>query len=119
MNKNGYQILRLGLGITFIWIAVLILRDPLLWSSFLPSSIQSILPIAPELFMQATAVLDILLGVFLIANKFTKIVAVIAVLHLLGLVFSLGFGDLSARDFGLMMMAVAIFVQASEEGKMV
>jgi hypothetical protein len=112
MNQRAYTVLRIGLGITFIWIAALIWREPELWASFMPISLQDSLPILAGTFMKGVAVMDFLIGLLLVLNVYTWIVAGLAVLHLFGLVFMLGLGDLSARDFGLLTAALAVFIHA-------
>jgi len=112
MNNQAYKILRWGVAITFIWIAVLIFRAPDLWLGFMPLWMADSLAFLPFNPMYLAAGFDLLVGIFLIANRYTMIVSTLAALHLLGLVFMLGFGDISARDFGLMAATIAIFVQA-------
>jgi len=114
MNKYASTVLRMGLGLAFLWIALLIWRDPVLWAGFLPIWLQDILPVSSGAFMQGVAVFDAVVGFFLVLNRFTRIVSALAALHLLGLVLTLGFNDIAARDFGLMAASVAVFFDASQ-----
>lgn len=117
MNQVSYRILRIGLGITFIWIADLIWKDPELWSGFLPQWLQTASISSPVVAMQAIAVIDFFIGLFLIFNLFPVIVSAIAAIHLFGLVLTFGLTDLGARDFGLFAAALAIFFHAKSNRK--
>lgn len=105
------HILRLGLGITFVLTGILILKDDDKWAHMVPdwfsryvSSVRS--------FMIATALFDLAVGGWLISGYLTSLAAVVAAIHLLGVLIATGrhtFHE-TYRDIGLLFMAVALAV---------
>jgi uncharacterized membrane protein YphA (DoxX/SURF4 family) len=105
--QTARHILRIGLGITFLWIGLLIFRDPEGWTGFLRPWVANLLP-APREAIQLTAVFDFLLGVFLLANFFTTLAAALAAIHLLLVLIVSGINDITVRDIGLLAAALAL-----------
>jgi len=68
MNKLSFHILRVGLGITFLWIGFMIFKDPVSWEGFIKPWVKNLLPVPAEKIMFNTAILDIAVGAFLIIN---------------------------------------------------
>ena len=72
MNKTSFHILRIGLAVTFLWIGVLILRNPEAWGGYMRPWAAGLLPIPLAQAMTGTAILDIIIGVFLLINLTNK-----------------------------------------------
>ena len=110
MAKYAYHVLHIGLGITILWMGILIWQSPALFGSFLqPAMLERISNI--EAMMQVVAVFDIILGILLIVGFWSWLFASIAALHLLGIIIGIGgFSDIVARDFGLMLAAVSLAI---------
>ena len=68
MNKISFHILRIGLAVTFLWIGVLILRNPEAWGEYMRPWAAGLLPVPVTQVMIGTAILDIIIGVFLLIN---------------------------------------------------
>lgn len=116
MIKKRYalHILRIGLAVTFVWIGVLIFRDPVSWGGYLlPWAVQAI-PIPIDQFMVGVAVFDMLAGLFLLFNLFTPYVAFLATLHLIGVLVGSGINAVTVRDIGLLFAAFSLFVYTSK-----
>lgn len=102
----SYWLLRVGLGLVFAWIGVDILRHPETWLGFVPSTLP--LGITREVGLKLNGVLDVALGLFLIADKFPKITAAVASLHLVGILATQGINAVIIRDVGLLGAALAL-----------
>ncbi len=107
-QKIAYHILRVTLGITFIWVSVMIFQEPVLWSGFIDPWVENLIPIELETMMKITAGLDLLIGLLLIADKWTWIVSLIASLHLLTILIGSSIDTITVRDIGLLGAAVAL-----------
>ena len=99
--------LQLGLGITFTWIGVDIVRHPDLWIGYVPPELP--LGIERALALKINGAADILLGIFLIIGIWRKPVATLAALHLLAILFFQGIDAVLIRDFGLLGATLALF----------
>ncbi len=104
-------ILRIGLGITFALTGVLILKDDDKWTHMVPDWFAKYLPSARS-FMITTAVGDIFLGAWILSGYFTGIAALLAALHLAGVLIVSGKKEFHEvyRDIGLLFACVALAV---------
>ena len=64
MKRASSHILRVGLAFTFLWIGVLILKNPEAWGGYLRPWAAGLLPIPLAQAMMGTAILDIAIGTF-------------------------------------------------------
>lgn len=108
MKNSAIHILRVGLGITFLWIAVLILYQPEGWGRLIQPWALSLLPVSLKTAMIQTAILDILVGFFLLIDRFTLIAAGLAFLHLITVITTVGINAGTVRDIGLAASALAL-----------
>lgn len=117
-NKLSFLTLRIGLGITFLWIGILILKDPVGWGAMAAPKIQNLLPISIKTIMINTAVLDIVIGIFLINNFFPFLIwlaASIGTLHLTMVLIITGIDAITVRDIGLLGGTAAISIKTWPE----
>jgi uncharacterized membrane protein YphA (DoxX/SURF4 family) len=107
LNKNiAPVILRYGLSLVFIWFGINQLLNPSNFLGYLPNFIFS--SDYASTFVIINGLFEIILSLFLIAGKFTRIVAFILSLHLIGIIFELGYGEVAIRDFGLLVATLSI-----------
>lgn len=104
----SYLVLRIGLGLVFLWIGIDILRHPELWIEFVPQALPFGIP--REVGLQINGFLDVLLGVLLIVRILPKIAAAVAALYLAGILITQGVNAVLIRDVGLLACALALLV---------
>ncbi len=115
MKRISYHISRIGLGITFLWIGVLIFRDPIAWGSYLQPWAANLLPIPIAQAMMGTAVLDIAVGVLLLLDIFVWFVAFVGALHILSVLVVSGVTDITVRDIAILYCATALSIETVPE----
>ncbi len=103
---TSHWLLRLGLGATFLWIGIDIIRHPSTWLGYLPESLP--FGLARETALQINGVVDAALGVLFIINRFPRSTALLATLHLAGILIFYGIDAVTIRDVGLFGMALAL-----------
>lgn len=103
----SYFVLRVGLGLTFLWIGIDILRHPDVWLGYLPASLPFGIP--REVGLKLNGVFDVGLGLLMIIRMFPKIVAALAAIHLIGILVSYGLDAVTVRDVGLLGGVLALF----------
>ena len=108
-SSVAYHILRIGLGITFLWIGVLIFRSPEFWGGFLQPWAIDLLPVPLHEAMIGTAIVDILIGVAILINIGVWIAALIGSIHLAVILATTGITEITVRDIGLLGGMVALF----------
>lgn len=112
MNKTSFHILRVGLAITFLWIGILILKDPQAWGGYIAPWVADLLPMPVEQAMMGTAVLDIVVGIFLLVGSFIWIASGVAALHLISVIIVSGINEATVRDIAILAGALALFWDA-------
>lgn len=109
MNKTvAYHILRVGMGITFLWIGILILKDPGAWVVYLQPWARDIVGDTFVFAMIANAILDIVIGFFLLIDVATWFFSLLAVMHLTVVLVVSGITSVTVRDIGLITAAIAL-----------
>lgn len=116
MKKPALIVLRLGLGVTFAWIGVLIFMDPLGWGSTARPWAVRLLPMPLGTFMLANAAFDALVGVLLLLGPWPWLVAAVGALHILAVLAAVGVTDATVRDVGLIAACVALAWETFPEG---
>jgi len=112
MKKSSFHILRVGLAITFLWIGVLIFRNPEAWGGYLEPWAAGLLPVSLSEAMIGTAILDIAIGALLLADIFTWLAALVGAIHLVIVLTVSGITDITVRDIGLLAGLIAIFIDS-------
>ena len=112
MKKSSFHILRVGLAITFLWIGILIFKNPEAWGGYLEPWAVGLLPVPLNEAMIGTAILDIAIGALLLADIFTWLAAFVGAIHL-GIVLTVsGITDITVRDIGLLAGLIAIIADS-------
>ena len=104
MNKTSFHILRVGLAITFLWIGVLIFKQPEAWGGYLQPWATGLLPIPIEQAMIGAAFLDIVIGIFLLFDSFVWLAALLGTIHLIT--------DITVRDIGILAAVIALMADS-------
>lgn len=110
MKKTAYHILRVAMGINFIWIGILIFKSPESWGGLIQPWAANLLPVPLEQAMRSTAVLDILIGFFLLIDVFTWLAATLAAIHLVIVLVTTGITTITVRDIGLLGGTLALII---------
>lgn len=99
--KYSYLALRLGLAAVFLWFGI----DKIIHSSYWLNAWM-----APSQFIYLCGVFEILTGVSLATDIFSKFFSALAVLFLVGAAIFISSGDVTARDVGLIGGLIAVFL---------
>ena len=117
MQKTSFHILRVGLAITFLWIGVLILKEPEAWGGYLQPWAAGLLPVPIAQAMIGTAFLDIAIGVLLLFDLLVWLVALVGAIHLMIILVVSGITDITVRDIGILAAAAALVADSLPKNK--
>ncbi|KKT21092.1 MAG: hypothetical protein UW04_C0011G0001 [Parcubacteria group bacterium GW2011_GWB1_43_8] len=112
MNKISFHVLRIGLAVTFLWIGVLILRNPEAWGGYMRPWAAGLLPVPLAQAMMGTAILDIIIGIFLLINFLPRLTAIVGAIHLAVILMVSGITDITVRDIGLLAGMLALMIDS-------
>jgi len=107
-----FHILRISLAITFLWIGILILQNPIGWGAYILPWAENLLPASIEVTMYGAGILDVIIGILLLLNIFTWATSLIAILHLVIILIVSGINAITVRDIGLIGALVALAIHA-------
>ena len=116
--KYAPFMVRLGLGGVLIWFGVDALLNPGVWSALVPKWILSISHLSADTFMYLNGLIEIILGLLLLIGLWTRLIASLTALLLLGIIFNLGYGDLAVRDVGLLLGAISLICSGPGGGSL-
>lgn len=112
MKTSAFHILRVGVAITFLWIGILIFREPEAWGGYLEPWTANLLPVSLKEAMIGTALLDIAIGFLLLIDILTWLAALLGVLHLVIVLTVSGINAITIRDIGLLAALLALMITA-------
>ncbi len=105
MKFNLYSF---ALGFVFLVFGLWQILNPAYWKAYLPLFLQNFDPI---LLFRLNGIFNFIVGLALIFNFYPLIFSGLAILHLIGVIFSIGlYNDIAIRDLGLLILALAIFL---------
>lgn len=101
--------LRLGLAIVFLYAGIGALLNPTSWVGFIPVWLKTIIP--ASIFLPLHAIMDVIIGLWLLTELKKFYAALSASLSLLAIViFNLGALDIIFRDVALLFSAIALMI---------
>ncbi|GIW65526.1 MAG: hypothetical protein KatS3mg094_045 [Candidatus Parcubacteria bacterium] len=111
MEDYGKLILRIGLGIVFLYFGISQLIVPQRWIYLIPDiKVIYLNDIFKQKIVLINGIFDCLIGICFILGLFIKIVSLLSTLHLLFIFFfSLGFTPSGFRDLGLALASLSLF----------
>lgn len=112
MSQTSFNILRVGLAVTFLWVGILIFKQPEAWGGYLEPWATRLLPIPIAQAMIGTAILDVAIGFFLLIDSLVWLAATIGAIHLILVLTVSGITDITVRDIGLLAGMVALCVSS-------
>jgi uncharacterized membrane protein YphA (DoxX/SURF4 family) len=113
LKKYSIPLLRYSMALVFFYFAIVQLIEPSVWAGYLPDFLYS-MP-NPEIFIYMNAIFEIIFGIFLALGVWTRVASLLLGLHLLGITLSIGLTPVGARDFGLAIATLVIFLHGPDE----
>jgi uncharacterized membrane protein YphA (DoxX/SURF4 family) len=106
-------LLRISIAFSFIYVGISSFLNPTSWIGYIPGFIDNIFPRA--IFLNIHAVIDILLGLWLLSNKKTFYSASLAAVILFGItIFNLSSMEIVFRDISILLAAIALAILHKE-----
>jgi len=113
ISKYAPVIARLGVGIVFFIFGIWQLSNPSSWFGYIPDFILNA-GIFPGYVIFFNGILDFLIGFALLTGFFLRPAAALGILHLIITTTTLGFNDVSVRDFGLLVVLISVFLHGPD-----
>jgi uncharacterized membrane protein YphA (DoxX/SURF4 family) len=116
MDRHDWApvVVRWGLSLVFLWFGLNQLFNAQAFVGYLPG-FSSSLPLAPTLVVMISGTMEIALGMLLLLGLFTRVVALLLGIHLLGIIITLGYNEIAVRDAGLLIALISVFLHGADE----
>lgn len=112
-------ILQLGLALTILWFGVSQLMDPSKWQGYLPAWAIGLSFISTTTLIYLNAIFEVFTSLFLIFNQYVKFFSFILALHMLLIIFHLGFNEIAVRDFAIFMGFLSLFFMSKNKSSVI
>jgi len=113
-KSYGTPVARIGIALVFLIFGIDQFIRPGAWFSYIPSGVLNY-GITEGSFILFNGLFDTLIGLFLLIGFFTRTASILAVLHLAGIIISMGYNDIAVRDFGLLIVALSVFLNGADK----
>ncbi len=110
MSKYAPVVVRVGLSLVFLWFGTQQIINTEAWTGLIPDWVTSFSGMSAATIVYLNATFELVFGTCLLLGLFTRIVAGLLALHMLHITFTVGYGGIGVRDFGLSMAAISIFL---------
>lgn len=114
MERYAPAVLRIGLAMFLFWFGFSQLMNPADWLSWVPNWATNLTGIDADDIVYMNGTFEVTAGILLAIGLWTRVVALIAALHLFVIVIDIGLSAIGVRDFGL---AVALLSLGMMGGK--
>jgi len=104
-------LLRVGVGLTLLYIGVVAVADPETWALYVPLWV----PGPAVSCITVCGVLDLVLAALIIAGRALPLASFLAAFHFAALILGYGVDDATFQSFGLMFASLALFVLSLPE----
>lgn len=109
MPSYAPVLLRLGMGVVFLFFSYYQFNDPSLWTGIVPKEITAIFAGNAIMLVLMNAWFELVAGICLLIGFQVRTVALLLALHLFGIASTIGISPLGIRDFGLSVATLSIF----------
>jgi len=112
-KKYAPAIVRVGVSFVFLWFGLNQIFDTSSFLGWLPSWAYSI-PISGSVLVIMSGITEVIFGLLLLLGLFTRISALILLLHLIVIITGLGYNDIMIRDIGLAFATLSVLVNGKD-----
>jgi uncharacterized membrane protein YphA (DoxX/SURF4 family) len=113
MKKFAPILVRIAMALVMLWFGSQQLLHAGNFTAYLPDW-TSKLPISDITFVHLNGWFEVTFGLLLLAGFYTRIVALLLGLHVLGIATTFGLTELGVRDFGLACSTLSIFLNGPD-----
>jgi len=106
-------IARYGVGIVFFLFGIDQLIRPETWITWIPQYALN-LGVSAKTLIYFNGIFDLIIGLSLLSGFLVRFASFLGILHLGGIILSLGYNDVAIRDLGLLLVLISIFLHGPD-----
>ena len=118
MNVRSFApiVLRLGLAIVVMWFGFSELMNPSMWVSYIPTWLVTITGIKVATLVIINGSFEVLMALLMAFGIWTRWVALLLLIHMIGIVADVGLSAVGVRDVGLAFGLLSVTLQGHDSG---
>ena len=110
MKNFAPIIIRIGISLIFLWFGTQQIFNTSAWINLIPTWITSMSGINASVLVHFNGAFEVVFGFCLLLGYFTRITSFLLALHILDIMFTVGYSSIGIRDFGLSMATISVFL---------
>ena len=114
LESYAPSVLRLGMSGVILWFSFQQFIHTQLWTAYVPDSAVAMLHISATTLVYFNATFELVFGILLVIGWQTRIAAFLLALHLFDIMYVVGYGEISVRDFGLAVATFTVFMNGPD-----
>ncbi len=107
-------VVRYGMSLVILWFGTQQIMHPGDWITYVPQSIATITHLSMIAIVKYNGIFETVFGILLLIGWQTRWIALILALHLFDIMYTVGYGEIAVRDFGLAVATFSIFMYGSD-----
>lgn len=97
-----------------LWFSLQQFMHPDMWTAYVPDSAVSLTGLSAQVLVYGNAIFELIFGMFLVLGIYTRISAVLLAVHLLDIMWIVGYGEIGVRDFGLALALITVALNGAD-----
>lgn len=114
LQRYSGSVLRWGMAAVVLWFSIQQFMHADQWTAYIPDSIISLSHVSALTIVYLNAVFEMVFGTLLMLGIWTRLAALLLALHLFDIAWTVGYGQIGARDVGLAVATLAVFMQGAD-----
>jgi len=110
MKKFAPVVLRIGISLVFLWFGSQQLLHTAQWTALIPQSVMDMSHLTAVTLVHINGAFEIVFALALIIGFHIRITALLLALHILDIIYVVGYGQTGVRDFGIAIGTIAVFL---------
>ncbi|MDR3557968.1 MAG: DoxX family protein [Candidatus Pacebacteria bacterium] len=108
------SVLRYGMVAVILWFSLQQFLHNSLYTAYVPDSIVALTHLGAGTLVFFNAAFELVFGVALAFGWQTRIVSLLLALHLFDIMYTVGYGEIGTRDFGLAIATFVVFMNGPD-----
>ncbi len=109
------SVLRIGMSLVILWFSSQQFLHTQVWTAYVPDSAVALTHQSAITLVYINAAFEAVFGLLLLFGIWTRFAAFLLVLHLLDIMWIVGYGEIGVRDFGLAVATFVVFMNGPDE----
>ena len=115
IETHAHSVLRLGMSAVVLWFSIEQFLHNSLWTAYVPDSIVSLTHMSAGTIVFFNALFELIFGLALAFGIRVRIVALLLALHLFDIAWTVGYGEIGVRDFGLAIGTLVVAMNGPDK----